>query len=395
MLMPESHHLHQLTGFLSEHRSWWQFRPFHYAHNRWQYSHPGLYQQFEALSETELHELERDQNQRVHWLKPWMKGLSRVSSLCQLPMVPLEEQPYSPHWQRDIPGRKWQQIRQFSPHVPTEVPLVEWCAGKGHLGRYLSLSQQQNVRSLEWQSSLCEAGTVLASQHHAQQTFHVLDVFSQQTAEHLDPSQHAVAMHACCDLHQELVQQVTKLRLKGLSLSPCCYHLCRHDEYQPMSQQAQEHNLYLSRDDLSMCLRQTVTAGQKERQQRQQELLWRLAFDSYQRQLRNTEQYMPLPTLPKALLKGQFSEFILWCCERKQLQASVDISLEECLIQAEKRVRHNREMELIQHCFQRPIEIWLALDKVVFLQQQGYEAGLEVFCDYQLTPRNLIIKAWC
>jgi hypothetical protein len=33
----------------------------------------------------------------------------------------------------------------------------------------------------------------------------------------------------------------------------------------------------------------------------------------------------------------------------------------------------------------------LALDRAIYLQEQGYEASIEEFCERSITPRNLLI----
>ena len=40
-----------------------------------------------------------------------------------------------------VPGRKRAQIEAFAAHLPAAgLPLLEWCAGKGHLGRRLGVA---------------------------------------------------------------------------------------------------------------------------------------------------------------------------------------------------------------------------------------------------------------
>ena len=37
--------------------------------------------------------------------------------------------------------------------------------------------------------------------------------------------------------------------------------------------------------------------------------------------------------------------------------------------------------------------MWLVLDRALFLQEHGYDVRMGVFCDYPLTPRNLLLLA--
>ncbi|MEC8139802.1 MAG: methyltransferase, partial [Pseudomonadota bacterium] len=50
-------------------------------------------------------------------------------------------------------------------------------------------------------------------------------------------------------------------------------------------------------------------------------------------------------------------------------------------------------VELVRHVFRRAIEVWLVLDRALYLQQQGYQVTVSTFCEKQLTPRNILIQA--
>ena len=50
-------------------------------------------------------------------------------------------------------------------------------------------------------------------------------------------------------------------------------------------------------------------------------------------------------------------------------------------------------MELVRHLFRRPLELWLVLDRALYLQEQGYRVQIGEFCDKPLTPRNILIHA--
>jgi len=52
-----------------------------------------------------------------------------------------------------------------------------------------------------------------------------------------------------------------------------------------------------------------------------------------------------------------------------------------------------RNLELLRNLFRRPLELWLLLDRALYLQEQGYHVKLGTFCDYQLSPRNLLLLA--
>ncbi|MFA0173461.1 methyltransferase, partial [Vibrio splendidus] len=61
------------------------------------------------------------------------------------------------------------------------------------------------------------------------------DAFSKDADRVFNSNQHAVALHACGDLHVELVKKSVSHGLPAVTISPCCYHLIRDESYQAMS----------------------------------------------------------------------------------------------------------------------------------------------------------------
>jgi len=47
----------------------------------------------------------------------------------------------------------------------------------------------------------------------------------------------------------------------------------------------------------------------------------------------------------------------------------------------------------VRGLFRRPLEMWLVLDRALFLQENGYQAQVGRFCETALTPRNLMVLA--
>jgi len=56
-------------------------------------------------------------------------------------------------------------------------------------------------------------------------------------------------------------------------------------------------------------------------------------------------------------------------------------------------LREVSALDLVRFLFRRPLEIWLALDRALFLQEQGYQVELGTFCPRHATPRNILIVA--
>ncbi|PSV17934.1 SAM-dependent methyltransferase [Photobacterium kishitanii] len=385
---------HRLDALLVKNRQFWQFMPFAERGFVWP-QHAQFCQWLMTIDDSQLQLLTHDINALTAALMPWIEDAELLTHLTT-EIQPLNRTVRSVPQGFDcgIPGRKWQQIIAFNEVLPPlGLPWLEWCAGKGYLGRVLAVSHQQSVTSLEWQQQLCIDGEQAAKQLELNINFVHADAFSADSDDAIATEQHAVALHACGDLHVSLLQRVAAKKGAAVSISPCCYHLIRQSHYQPMSAAAMTSTLVLSKHDLRLPLQETVTAGNRVRQLRFVEVSFRLGFDLLQRELNNTDTYLAIPNVQKALLTQGFEAFCQWAAFKKGIELPANIDFNMWQRQGEKRFAITERMELVRQLFRRPLEIWLALDRACFLEEQGYKVVLGSFCDKPITPRNLLIHA--
>jgi hypothetical protein len=309
------------------------------------------------------------------------------------------------HFSAHIKGRKWQQITGFTEAcftlAPKGLPVLEWCAGKGHLGRLVAKTQDVSVTSLEWQQGLCEQGQSFADKWQLPQQFICADAFKE-----IDPNnspiktqQHAIALHACGDLHVRLLQLARQANTQGISISPCCYHLIQAENYQPLSELAkvlasQGKGLNLTRHHLQLPLQHSVIANQKKQLRRHQEVLWRLSFDSLQRGVSGNDSYLPIPSLKQSQLSGTFAAFCHWAAAQKGLALPEGLNLDKYIEQGLQRRKLTLRLDLVSHLFRQALETWLLLDRACFLQEGGYQVSVSKFCSNSITPRNGFIQGF-
>jgi hypothetical protein len=386
-----------LDDLLTRHRSFWQCQPFHWRDNCWRDQAPQLAAFLDELTPAQVFALEHDSTPLMTMLRPWFPELEALAELCELPQRHRTPEPVPAGLGNYIPGRKWHQLQQFAAALPgVRGPVLEWCAGKGHLGRLLGFQTGLPVTSLEWQAELCDAGQRLATRAGVAMTFIQGDAFAESSRALVARDQHALALHACGELHMRLLQLASQRQTRTISISPCCYHLIHGSDYSPMSQAGQASALRLNTQDLRMTVQETVTAGERVRRLRQIELSWRLGFDLLQRDLRRVDDYLPVPNLQKSWLSGTFSDFVHWALAAKGLALTPQMTAERIASYEQAgvdRLPVMARMELVRHLFRRPLELWLVLDRALFLQEQGYRVELSQFCERELTPRNLLIHA--
>jgi len=370
----------RLDELLTNNGEFWQFMPFASNQLVWEQSYPELCQWLLSLNDEAVADFIEDGEALAEALATWIPDAPELYQLSQLGSLPLQEKELSRGLDVGIPGRKWQQITAFNGAVPAlQLPWLEWCAGKGHLGRVLAASHQTPVVSFEWQQTLCEDGEAAARQLKLPISFVHGDAFDPASEQHIYSRQHAVALHACGDLHVSLLQRVAAKQGQAVSISPCCYHLIRSKAYQPLSQLARQSDLELSKHDLRLPLQETVTAGQRVRRQRFVEVSFRLGFDSLQRDIHASDEYMPVPNVQKALLNDGFAAFCRWAAEKKNMTLPEGIDYEYWQQQGELRFAQVERMELVRQLFRRPLEMWLVYDRACFMEEAGYQVSVGSF----------------
>lgn len=396
----------RLDTLLVQSRDLWQVKAFDCPSLPWATQFPCLAERVWSIADEDIDDVDIAQSSLIATLLPsltedlmevgfeWELSLLDITApLCDKPDKSLMPDRELPHFSSGIKGRKWEQITAFAAQLTRcDSDVLEWCAGKGHLGRLIAKAHNHSVVSLEWQQSLCEAGTTFAEQWHLPQTFICADAFAAKQSQ-LKVSQQAVALHACGDLHVELLRLASTAGTRNIAFSPCCYHLIRAKEYEALCIGGRNSTLKLSRHDLQLPLQQSTIAGSKQQQLRHQEIAWRLGFDSLQREVRGCEQYLPIPSIKQSQLSGDFSAFCLWAAQTKSVPLPENINFEYFEQLGLKRQRLTRRVDLVAHLFRAVLEHWLLLDRVCFLEEQGYSVSLRKFCSERVTPRNSLIQA--
>ena len=379
-----------LDSLLMNTRSYWQCTAFDFDCLPW----PELHDPLTALTDQDVAELDTDQAQLYQFFSPYIPGMEQLSRLASLPVITSSRTDY-PFWiSNGIKGRKFTQLQDFVGALPTSnQPVLEWCAGKGHLGRMLAFNGAQSVHSVELQSHLCEQGQKSAQQQGLAIQFSQADVLKDSIQDFFSPHTHAVALHACGALHQTFMHQASAAKVPQISFSPCCYHLFTDNNYQAMSEQAKRSALNLTHRDLKLALQETVTAPSRVGKVRKTEVEWRLGFDDLRKSLTGESAYVSVPSVNKAIFSDSFESFCKWAADKKALKLPKDIDYNKFLLIGQARKKITERVELVRHVFRRAIEVWLVLDRALYLQQQGYNVSVSTFCEKQLTPRNILILA--
>lgn len=367
----------------------WQPQPFRERVPAWSRDWPALAAELLELPEAAVSQLNGDGKQALAMLARHLPEVGEIASLLDVgEFQHCQQGEHGAFWDWEIPGRKRAQIEAFATAVPASGQAVlDWCGGKGHLGRLLAQEWQVPVCSLDFDVALCEEGRLLAKRLGVDQQFVSADALQVNCLP--KPVGHAVALHACGELHRHLIRQSLRQDLPALDVAPCCYYRGVETHYSPFCDGLQ---LQLTRDDTRLAVTETVTATARETRLRDQALAWKLGFDAWRRDAGNGE-YRNFKPVADRWLRASFAECMAYLCERESLPA-LPASL--CATYEAKGWQRRHEVmrySIVRHAFRRAMELWLVLDLAVKLENHGYSVALGCFCERRLTPRNLLISA--
>ena len=379
-----------LDAALAAFRPLWHAQPFRKVRPGWCMEWPGLTAELLALDDAEQARLADDDEAAANFLARHIGDLAVLTELarvadCHAPPLP----EFPPFWAWEIPGRKRAQIEAFAAGAPSSGrPVIDWCGGKGHLGRLLARHWQVPVTTLEIDGALCADGVHLARRAGVAQGFVEADILQPELP--LPVGGHAVALHACGHLHRTLVGQAAARGLAALDVAPCCYYRGVSGDYQPLSGNLRTQ---VSADDARLAVTESVTAAPRRLRQRDREMAWKLGFDAWRREVDRTDDYRSFKPVPADWMRGSFADFMARITQRERLALPAAQHMDALERQGWRRQREVMRLSIVRQAFRRPLEIWLALDLAVRLENDGYAVSVGRFCERRLTPRNLLISA--
>lgn len=385
-----SHRFFALQDMLNTHAELWRPRPFCVETPDWVARYPALQADVLALSDEEVIALEADDAARLAWVASRIPALNDLRCLIEVPRS--EERPMPPcdaHFDWAIPGRKREQIEAFAAALdPVDAPVLEWCAGKGHLGRRLAMQGTKAVTSLDIDPALCAQSALLATRARLAQHMVCADALSAEAQARV-AKHHVVALHACGELHRSLVRGAAVGGAAGFSIAPCCYDRGVTGQYRPVSEGAA---LALDAGDLRLAVTESVTASERERRQHARDSAYKLGFIAL-REAVEGGPYRSFRPVPAAWMRAGFEDFSRQLAAREAVALPGAVNWDNYLAIGRARHAQVARYDLVRHVFRRALEMWLVGDVALGLEAAGYRVKLGYFCDRAITPRNLLVQA--
>ncbi len=380
-----------LAAFLETHQTLWRHRPYLDPDVPWAERHPQVVDWLLQRTEKEVETLHAEPEQLAEGA---LSSLWRdAAKLVHMPSVG-EGIPISAWKTFRVAGRKRRQV-EATMRVAARLPgwaWVDWCSGKGHLGRGLATAAQRRpLLYVEQHRHLAVAATARARAEGTAVDAVVADVLRQPVD--LPAGAAVVALHACGALTDTACERGGRAGVRSFGLVPCCYHhFPGHDVVPLRSQVARAHPVTLSPRAARFATAEEVVASPRRRARRRREQAFRLGFDLLRREVTGAASYTSLQSIPLAWVLGSFEGFVARVAEREGLvMPAFDPATAEA--RGWRAWLEATRLSVARVPFRRALELYLVLDRALWLAEAGYEVALGELCPRALTPRNLWLRA--
>lgn len=414
-----------LAAALAEGAWLWRPRPFTTELPPWADRAPELAAFCLGLDEARVHALEEGAplpDDAPPLLKEWVCRLAALTGLPSLEHCgedgeagvdsvnwnERERSGPSVHAAWMVPARKLEQVSRFVAAVAGPGPetadsptrVLDWCGGKGHLGRTLGHRLGVPVLVLEREAAYAKEALALAQRLGVDLHFVAADAMSEAArvlVYELKEQALVVGLHACGALGERMLTLSTEAGL-AIAHSPCCLHKIpglKDGAWRPMAAVTAgalaRHELTLDHSAMRLATSDEVVARPALRAQRSRENAYRLALDLLLQETSGEAHYTPLGTLPAHLVRGDFASFAAGAAAHLGLRLpAFDPAL--AFARGEARARSSRRLGLVRSLFRRAIEVLVALDRAAFLAESGYDVDTVHFAPRAVTPRNILIR---
>lgn len=397
--------LEGLSALLERRRSLWVQRPFVTQPVAWEPDFPKVSAWLRSLNEDQIDALEReldalDDGAPTEWLE-LKREASSLCSVARLASSPSEFATLqSSGLRRGIKGRKWAQVSAFativSPHLG-DRSVVDWCAGKGHLGRALAaLNRNLDLTHVELNPSLCGSGHSLSTKHSKSHPhsfrFVTADALDSSTGSYVPDGAATVSLHACGALTDALHDHALTRRAHLVASAMCCFHvLGGAPAYTPRSALGRDYDMGLTPSLLRLPIHDEVIASASARRNRRREMAWRAGLDLLRREACGSDQYTPLGSLPRSITQLPFDKFATAVADHAGFELRNGTNWARAQATGEEYALRARALAMMRALYRRPIELWLVLDRAHKLAETGRSVLVGEFCEREVSPRNLMI----
>lgn len=213
------------------------------------------------------------------------------------------------------------------------------------------------------------------------------DHIDQQTSfEHFDFNT-LIGLHTCGNLAVDLIKVFAPLHHKSFLNFGCCYHKLTSEQIN-ISSVAKSDSLIISYQALTMAAKSHKKLTLKELQSRESVKNFRYTLHLFMSEVMQ-QGFTPLGNARRSDYQISFAEYA-----KKYLPELANLKSKELNLYYEskkEKVRFIQSLGTIRSTLARLVELYLILDRALYLTEHGHEVSVKEVFDSNVSPRNLCL----
>lgn len=362
---------------------------------------PAPYQEWldeiNALTTLEKVELENITDTSKITKTEYISYLNQIKELSQIPKRQLEQTPIDKELGKKISKKKKHEISLISQFLKgkTFSRIVDVGSGAGHLSSILIANGAKESLCIDSSSDYQEIGRAKLARYAPEIlekiTFKNTYISHAQDIQ-LEKDNLLIGLHSCGDLSVKLIESLVKTKLGSLLSYGCCYHKLTEKNIN-ISSIGKSENIGLNEFALTMAAKGYKPQTLESFQQKERVKTFRYSIHFINSRLLG-EGFTTLGNARKQDYLGRFEDYV-----KKYSPSTLDRMSEQAVIDFYHSKENSSEIEnlislgIIRSQIARIVEIYIILDRALYLQENGFRVEVEETFDRSLSPRNLSLLA--
>jgi hypothetical protein len=359
------------------------------------------------LSKAELFQIDSKQSYEQIKGSNFCSFIEKIQELSFIPFIektseiPLEDWAYT-----GVKFKKKHEIQQIAPKIKQIYQETKFHhvndigGGVGHLSRILAHYHSIPAYSIDQNKEFQTIGEKRMGQFRKLKNAADVVFINMKFGDNDNNSRQiftkdsfSLGLHTCGNLAIKLIEENSKHETLGLLSFGCCYHLIRQSKHFFMSNFFQNNNfIALNLFGLSLATRSHAENNFENYVKKERVKNYRYGFHLFMMKHFNRNDYLDVGECPLHIYDEPISNYIMLKLNVLNISHEFQNSYIENFYYSKEIQAELRTMflcNIIRWQLGRALEVFLLLDRSIYLEENGYTVKLEQYFKEALSPRNI------
>lgn len=355
-----------------------------------------LVQELKTLKKYELLEIENQQIPQRKISSSLSKFLTECWGLYPIPQVHINKN-YPLFSKRKVSIKKQHEIERLASFIIDQKPntILDIGSGAGLLSMQISNQLNCQCTLIDQSSDFQAKGKQIIKRWHSHLGHNIKYInkfFDKNYSNEHGPNQFIIGLHTCGNLSNELINYHLNFSTSKLVNIPCCYHKLNNSQINLSKFARNNSPLNFSKYAKDMAAKSYKELSLRDFEHKLKVKNYRYALHLF-RYENGDDQFTSLGKTQQKDYGLSFSEYTK--------KYSPDLNSISNL-QLESFINSNKTKEqvleliclgILRNQLGRLVELYIVLDRVLYLQEANKEVQLHTIFDRNLSPRNLLITS--